>query len=150
MGTAEQALFYFLSGYTAKVGSTEVGGGQGIQPTFSTCFGAPFFPRPPMVYAQLLLKRVKEVNANVYLVNTGWHQGEFGQGGERYSIATTREVVKQITNGQLSDCEWNQLPGFKLSIPKNASIQAANSLIEQLNTNFDQYDPNHDQTGRPD
>merc|ERR1712151_344679 len=165
--TAEQALFYFLSGYTAKVGSTEVGGGQGIQPTFSTCFGAPFFPRPPMVYAQLLLKRVKEVNANVYLVNTGWHQGEFGQGGERYSIAATREVVKQITNGQLSDCEWNQLPGFKLSIPKNASlpcavdprldwadkdayIQAANSLIEQLNANFDQCDPNHEQTGRPD
>jgi len=164
--TAEQALFYFLSGYTAKVGSTEVGGGKGIQPTFSTCFGAPFFPRPPMVYAELLLKRVQEVNASVYLVNTGWHKGEYGQGGERYSIAVTREVVKQITNGQLRECQWSPLPGFELAIPKdvsfpcaidprsdwvdkNAYAQAANRLIKQLNSNFDQYDPDHEQSGRP-
>jgi len=164
--TAEQALFYFLSGYTAKVGSTEVGGGQGIQPTFSTCFGAPFFPRPPMVYAQLLLKRVKEANANVYLVNTGWHQGEYGKGGFRYSIAVTREVVKQITNSKFSECQWSPLPGFDLAIPqdallpcavdprsdwsdKDAYAHAANCLIRQLNSNFNQYDPNHEQTGRP-
>lgn len=168
--TAEQALFYFLSGYTAKVGSTEVGGGSGVSPTFSTCFGAPFFPRAPMVYAQLLLKRVQEVNANVYLVNTGWHQGEYGQGGNRYSIATTREVIKQITDDQLSKCTWESVPGFELAIPKNAALpcavdprsdwvqtaggenaytQTSNRLIEQLNRNFDQYDPDHTQTGRP-
>jgi len=164
--TAEQSLFYFLSGYTAKVGSTEVGAGKGIQPTFSTCFGAPFFPRPPMVYADLLLKRVQEVDASVYLVNTGWHQGEYGQGGIRYSIAVTREVVKQITNGQLSECQWKPLPGFDLAIPKSTSLpcavdprsdwvdkkaysQAANRLICQLNSNFDQYDPDNEQTGRP-
>jgi len=164
--TAEQTLFYFLSGYTAKVGSTEVGGGKGIQPTFSTCFGAPFFPRPPMIYAQLLLRRVQEANASVYLVNTGWHQGEYGQGGERYSISVTREVVNQITNGQLDKCQCTLLPGFELAIPRNVSLpcavdprtdwvdknaysQAANRLIGQLNSNFDQYDPGHEQTGRP-
>jgi len=119
-----------------------------------------------MVYAELLLKRVKEVDASVYLVNTGWHQGEYGQGGIRYSIAVTREVVKQITNGQLSECQWKPLPGFDLAIPKSTSLpcavdprsdwvdkkaysQAANRLIHQLNSNFDQYDPDNEQTGRP-
>lgn len=164
--TFSQTLFYFLSGYTAKVGSTELGSSKGIEPTFSTCFGAPFFPRTPMVYAQLLLKRVQESNANVYLVNTGWHRGSNGGGGDRYPISVTREVVKQITNGQLHDCQWESLPGFDLAIPKDVSLpcatdprydwvdkakysKASRQLIEELNNNFDQYDPHRKQTGRP-
>jgi phosphoenolpyruvate carboxykinase (ATP) len=164
--SAEQILFYFLSGYTAKVGSTEVGGGKGIQPTFSTCFGAPFFPRDPMVYAQLLLKRVEAAGASVYLVNTGWHQGAYGQGGNRYAIAVTRQVVDQITSGQLDGCQWHQLPGFGFLMPSDAKlpcspdpradwvdqadyVQTANRLIEQLNQNFEQYDPSGQQAGRP-
>jgi len=164
--TADQTLFYFLNGYTAKVGSTELGASEGIEPTFSTCFGAPFFPRAPMVYGKLLLQRVQEAKANVYLVNTGWQRGTNGKGGNRYAISVTREVVQRITNGQFHHCQWDTLPGFYLAIPKDVLLpcavdprsewideesysQAANKLIEKLNSNFDQYDPDRTQAGRP-
>jgi len=114
--TPEQAMYHFLSGYTAKVAGTEKGLGKEPQTTFSTCFGAPFMPLTPTVYAKLLGEKVARHKSTSWLVNTGWTGGPFGT-GLRMKIGHTRAMIRAALNGDLSDAPTRQDPVFGLHVP---------------------------------
>lgn len=116
--TPEQAMYHFLSGYTAKVAGTERGLGNEPQATFSTCFGAPFMPLHPSVYAEILGEKIAKHDVNVWLVNTGWTGGAYGE-GKRMSIQHTRALLNAALNNNLNDVKYNTDPIFGLKIPES-------------------------------
>jgi phosphoenolpyruvate carboxykinase (ATP) len=114
--TREQALFYFLSGFTAKLAGTEIGVTE-PQPTFSACFGAPFLPQPPAVYVDLLGERLSQhPHAGVWLVNTGWTGGPFGE-GRRMPIAATRALLRSALENELDAVDYRTDPLFGFEVP---------------------------------
>ncbi|WP_379547681.1 phosphoenolpyruvate carboxykinase [Qipengyuania sp. DSG2-2] len=113
--TPDQAMYHFLSGYTAKVAGTEIGVTE-PEATFSTCFGAPFMPRHPSVYGNLLKKRIAEGGAQCWLVNTGWTGGKYGV-GNRMPIKATRALLNAALDGSLNDAEFRKDPNFGFDVP---------------------------------
>ncbi len=155
--TPEQAMYQFLSGYTAKVAGTERDLGKEPQATFSACFGAPFLPRPAAAYASLLGEKLRRFGAQVWLVNTGWVGGPYGV-GERMKLRYTRAMLKAALTGKLNDVPTSEHPVFKLAVPvscpdvppavldarsmwsdKAAYDRAALDLAARFNKNFEKF-----------
>ncbi|MEO5641328.1 MAG: phosphoenolpyruvate carboxykinase (ATP), partial [Sphingomicrobium sp.] len=113
--TADQAMYYFLSGYTAKVAGTEIGVTE-PEATFSTCFGAAFMPRHPSVYGNLLKQRIAEGSVDCWLVNTGWTGGKYGV-GNRMPIKATRALLNAALDGSLKAGQFRKDPNFGFEVP---------------------------------
>lgn len=137
--TPEQAMYHFLSGYTSKLAGTERGVTE-PEATFSTCFGAPFLPRPAHVYAEMLGKKIEKHEVDVYLVNTGWTGGPYGV-GQRMNLTYTRAMVRAAISGKLKQVEYETDPIFGLAIPRNCP-DVPSELLNPRNTweNKDSYD----------
>jgi phosphoenolpyruvate carboxykinase (ATP) len=116
--TREQAQYWFLSGFTSKLAGTEIGVTE-PQPTFSTCFGAPFMPQPPLLYARMLADKLAAHGATVWLVNTGWTGGPFGE-GHRMPIKATRALLAAALSGELDETEMWVDPVFGIEVPLEA------------------------------
>jgi phosphoenolpyruvate carboxykinase (ATP) len=160
--TPEQAMYHFISGYTAKVAGTEKGMSREPTAIFSTCFGAPFMSLHPSVYADMLGERIDKHKVSCWLVNTGWTGGAYGV-GKRIEIKYTRAMIKAILEGQLDNVETETDPVFGIKIPlvvkgvpkeylfprntwKNpeAYDEKANELANQFIENFKEYEDNVD------
>ena len=113
--TPDQAMYHFLSGYTAKVAGTEIGVTE-PEATFSTCFGAPFMPRHPSVYGNLLKERIAKGGVQCWLLNTGWTGGKYGV-GKRMPIKATRALLNAALDGSLNDAEFRKDPNFGFDVP---------------------------------
>ena len=154
--TRGQAMYHFISGYTAKVAGTEAGVIE-PQTTFSACFGAPFMPLHPTKYAEMLGKKMDESKVNVWLLNTGWSGGSYGT-GERISLKYTRAMITAILNGELEGVDYAKHAIFGLQMPttcpnvaseilnprntwenKAAYDAKANELANSFNKNFEQF-----------
>ena len=121
-----QAMYHFLSGFTARVAGTEKGLGAEPEPTFSTCFGAPFMPRHPSVYGNLLRDLIGKHDADCWLVNTGWTGGSASAGAKRMPIKVTRALLATVLDGSLAESEWRVDPVFGFRIPvKVAGVDTA-------------------------
>ena len=125
--TPAQAMYHFLSGFTAKVAGTEKGLGNEPQPTFSTCFGAPFMPRHPSVYGDLLGKLIEEHGVTCWLVNTGWTGGPFGE-GERMPIRVTRALLNAALDGSLNEAAFRVDETFGFEVPLEATEIVSKTL----------------------
>jgi len=141
--TPEQAMYHFLSGYTAKVAGTEKGVKQ-PQATFSTCFGGPFMVQHPMVYARLLGDKIKEHRSQCWLVNTGWTGGPYGVGA-RIKIAYTRAMIDAILTGALDGIQGEDDPVFGVRVPVSCP-GVPNEVLNPRNTWSSQAD--YDQQSR--
>ncbi|MBS1763301.1 MAG: phosphoenolpyruvate carboxykinase (ATP), partial [Bacteroidetes bacterium] len=151
-----QAMYQFISGYTAKVAGTEAGVKEPTA-TFSACFGAPFLPLHPGKYADMLGEKMKKHNVNVWMINTGWTGGGYGV-GNRMKLDYTRKMIAAALDGQLENVEYRTHPVFGMKIPvscpgvpaevldaretwsdKNAYDEKAKDLANQFNENFKKY-----------
>ncbi|MBN2044314.1 MAG: phosphoenolpyruvate carboxykinase (ATP) [Anaerolineales bacterium] len=115
--TPEQTMYHFISGYTSKVGGTEVGLGEEPEITFSACFGAPFMVHPPILYADMLARKMERHGVTSWLLNTGWVGGPYGI-GKRISIRHTRNMLTAALDGSLAEVEYYQDPVFGFHVPK--------------------------------
>jgi phosphoenolpyruvate carboxykinase (ATP) len=137
--TKDQAMYHFISGYTAKVAGTEKGVTEPTA-TFSACFGAPFMMRHPSVYAQLLAEKIDKHGADCWLVNTGWTGGPYGI-GSRMSIEHTRALLNAALSGALSKAEMREDPIFGIQVPREAP-DVPKEILDPRNTwsNKNDYD----------
>jgi phosphoenolpyruvate carboxykinase (ATP) len=137
--TPGQAAFHFISGYTAKVAGTEAGVTEPTM-TFSACFGAPFMPLHPTRYAEMLSKKMKDAKVNVWLVNTGWSGGAYGE-GNRMSLKHTRALITTALSGDLDNVHYENHEVFGLAIPQSCSGVPAEILNPRNTwTDKDAYD----------
>ena len=154
--TPEQAAYHFISGYTAKVAGTEIGVKE-PQATFSACFGEPFMPMHPGVYADLLSSKMETHGSTAWLINTGWNGGPYGV-GNRMKIRYTRAMLNAALDGELDDVEYVKDERFGFEVPiscpdvpsevlqpkttwadKTAYDTTANKLANMFNDNFERY-----------
>lgn len=129
--TPGQAAYHFISGYTAKVAGTEAGINEPV-PSFSACFGEPFMPLHPTVYAEMLSKKMTDAGVNVWLINTGWTGGPYGV-GSRIKLKYTRRMISSILEGELEKVDYEQHPIFGLYMPKYCQ-GVPTEMLDPMNT----------------